>query len=215
MAPVGFGGTSQYAACVNALAGAIENLPPGGRVTVVGITNESFAKPGVLLSAAIPADKGRLEFLDQIEIAKRRISSQLRQRAARARPDAPRSDILGFFVYAGALLREQPQSRKVLMVCSDMRQNANAINLERPQTIDAGQALQAAEKQRLVADLKGVDVYIFGVHAAGKTVLYWHSLQTFWAEYFRRCGANLREFSMGYEPPRFAGMPAHAGVGEK
>ena len=55
----------------------------------------------------------------------------------------------------------------------------------------------------LLPDLRGVDVYIYGVHAIGKDIPYWLSLRDFYTAYFKESGANLQVFSMLRDTPDF------------
>jgi hypothetical protein len=62
---------------------------------------------------------------------------------------------------------------------------------------------KAIQQQHVFADLRGVDVYFLGVHAVGKDVKYWQSLQVFYGDYFKACGASLRIFSVSRDMPDF------------
>jgi hypothetical protein len=64
--------------------------------------------------------------------------------------------------------------------------------------------LRQVEQHELVADLKGVDVYVLGIDAAKKEPAYWDSLRQFWTEYFKKNGADLETFSMMCEVLDFA-----------
>jgi hypothetical protein len=117
--------------------------------------------------------------------------------ALRATPAKyPETDVIGFLLVAGEFLRESPQSRKALAIFSDMRHSAPAPNIEAPSVVPVAEALRTLERQNLIADLRGVDVYVYGVHAAEKDVAYWQSLRAFWTQYFARSGAALKCFSM-------------------
>ena len=94
--------------------------------------------------------------------------------------------------------------RHVLVIHSDMRQSARPLDIERPQAVPVKTALAAVARQNLFADLSGVDVFIYGVHAVGKDVRYWQSLRDFWAAYFDRCHATLRAYSLTREIPNLS-----------
>jgi hypothetical protein len=77
-----------------------------------------------------------------------------------------------------------------------MRHSAPAPNIETPRVVPVASALRMVERQNQIADLKSVDVYVYGAHAADKDVAYWQSLRTFWTQYFAKSGATLKDFSM-------------------
>jgi len=55
--------------------------------------------------------------------------------------------------------------------------------------------MRKAEKERLLPDLHGVEVYALGVDGAGKDMRYWRT------EYFKRTGAILKTYSVLRDPP--------------
>ncbi len=75
-----------------------------------------------------------------------------------------------------------------------------ALNLERPALVPVS-ALAKIEKRKLVADLKGVEVYVLGVDGAGKDLAHWQSLRDFWTAYFQKSGAILKTYSVLRDPP--------------
>ena len=102
---------------------------------------------------------------------------------------------------AGIAFGNTPHMRHLLVLHSDMRQSAPPLNIEDDSTVPVATALQTVAREQLFADLSGAEVFVYGVHAAGKDVRYWQSLRQFWAAYFERCHANLRAFSPTREMP--------------
>ncbi len=82
--------------------------------------------------------------------------------------------------------------------------DTGAVNLNRTLKVPVGPVLRQVEQHELVADLKGVDVYVVGIDAAKKEPAYWDSLRQFWTEYFKKSGSTLQAFSMMREVPDFA-----------
>lgn len=107
---------------------------------------------------------------------------------------------------AGMAFHSSPHKRHVLVIHSDMRQSATPLDIEHVRIVPVTAALAMVERQRLFANLAGVDVFIYGVHAVGKDIAYWQSLRDFWTAYFGRCHSTLREFSMMRDTPNFAGL---------
>ncbi len=202
IAAVGYDGSTEYEKNLAGLDRMISGLPSGTQLTVLAISDQSFSKPDVLFSGALPRDKGPLQFLDQISLAKNRIRRSVRRLRDSKPPRFPQSDILGFLVFAADSLQQAPRTERSLVLFSDMRQFTPGLDFETPDKIDASEALRATERQQLLPDLKGTDVYVQGVHASGKSVAYWLSLKQFWVEYFRSTGASLKTFSMTHDVPR-------------
>ncbi|MGA2184919.1 MAG: hypothetical protein ABSH47_18015 [Bryobacteraceae bacterium] len=202
-----YDGSTEYAKDVDAAARLIETLPAGSRFRVMGITDQSFARPLVLLSGQIPKDRGPLEFIDQITVARKRFAVQMRQIGGTTAPKYAQTDVIGFLWVAGDILREAPVGHRVLVAFSDGRHSAPPPNIETPRLVPVTSALQLVERQHQIPDLRGVDVYFYGVHAAGKDMAYWQSLRSFWAQYFAKSGATLKCFSIMRDVPSFDRLP--------
>lgn len=194
VAAQGYDGESEYEKDANGVCATIERAAPGSQITVLGITDQSFSRPDMLLNAAVPRSAGPLLFQNRIVLAKANLVRQFK-RASSGKPRFPQTDIFGALVLAADMLREGSGAPKTLIVFSDMRNSADGIDLERPSTVPIQEALRQAERQDLVAPLSGVDVYVLGVDGEGKSVAYWQSLKHFWEAYFRKTGAVLREYS--------------------
>lgn len=198
----GYGGT-EHEKDIGAAADIILHLPPGARVKVVGITDASFSNPLVLLTGQVPSNRGALGFIDQIQIAKIRLASQFRKAIQSAPANFQQTDVLGFLNLASQVFLEAPHVKPVLVMFCDMRHSLAPVNIEGVKVI-APAALATVERQHFIADLKGVDVYAYGVHAGKKDLPYWQSLREFWSGYFAKSGANLRAFSIVREVPDFS-----------
>jgi hypothetical protein len=184
---------------ISAVGKLLTNLPAGSKSTVIGITDNSFAQPDVLLSAEISRDEGY--FKERLAAARRQVARAWTQRAARLTPEFPRTDILGGLLVAGELFKQTPHARNILVIFSDMRQQTPALALESREAIPADRLLSKVEQERLIAVLQGVEVYILGVDSAGKSVAYWTELRDFWAAYFRRAGADVKTYSVLRDMP--------------
>ena len=206
-----YDGNLEHAKNVDGAARLVETLPVGARVRVFGITDQSFSRPLVMLSGDIPDDRGPLAFVDRIETARRRLAAAMRDLGRNAPPKYPQTDVIGFLIVAGDLLHEEPRGRKVLVMFSDMRHSAPPPNIESPRLVPVAGALRAVEARHEIADLRAVNVYVYGVHAAGKDIPYWQSLRAFWEQYFAKAGATLKCFSMMREVPSMWDGPPRAG----
>jgi hypothetical protein len=84
-----------------------------------------------------------------------------------------------------------------------MRQATRALNLERQSMVQTPPAMHQVANNRLLADLRGVDVYAEGVDGAGESVGYWQSLHDFWTAYFSQSGATIARYSALRGVPEF------------
>lgn len=196
----GMDGKTEHERNVAAITKLLSTMPAGSRVTIIAITDRSFAQPYVLLSAQLTEDPGY--FKERITAARKQLMRAWLKVSENARPDFPHTDVIGALMLAGQILSETPQARELLIVFSDMRHEAFGINLESPDFISATQAFNGVEYDGLVARLQGVDVYVAGAIAPGKLPTYWESLRFFWAKYFTKAGANLKSFTVTRDLPQ-------------
>ena len=181
-------------------------VPAGSKVTVIGITEDSFAQPYILLSADVSANQGY--FGERLAAARQQMVRAWQKRAAQLEPRARRSDVLGALLTASELFREVPTRRRnVLVIYSDMRHVNSELDLETPVTIHVDAMLAIAERRKLLANLMGDAVYVLGADAAGKRVAQWEALKQFWTAYFKMAGANLMGYSILGEPPQLGVCP--------
>ena len=187
---------------VDAVTRLLAASPAGARITVLGITDRSFSQPSILLSAELFDDPGY--FGERLQAAQRRLANSFRERAKDLHPDFRRTDVAGALMVASDLFRTSSGRRNVLVVFSDMRSDTPALDLEHARIVSTVFAMQKTEKERLLPDLHGVEVYALGVDGAGKDMRYWQTLRDFWAAYFKRTGAILKTYSVLRDPPDLA-----------
>jgi hypothetical protein len=184
---------------VDRLLGSIE---AGSRIAVIGITQDSFSSPYIVLKAETSADPGY--FGERLASAQRQIRRAWRGRAEHLTATAPGTDLLGAIRFANELFGAgPPDSRKILVLCSDMRHVTRGLNLETPRMVAAATMLTVQQKN-LVANLAGVTVYVVGANADERRVGEWESLKAFWMAYFQKAGATLGGYSMLCDPPKLA-----------
>lgn len=186
---------------IDGVAHLLASLPAGAKITVIGITANSFAQPYILLRASVTDDPGY--FGERLASARTQLVRTWQQRAAALIPNARGTDILGGLFIASELFRNGPAgARNVLVLFSDMRQVTRELNLETPHTHRVDPLIAAVQARRLIADLSGVTVYVLGANADEKqTIAQWNALKQFWVAYFMRAGAHLTEYSIGSRPP--------------
>ncbi len=183
---------------IEATAHILARVPADTHVIVISITAQSFGEPLTLLDARIPADAGY--FQERLTAARQALLQAWAARAKSLTPSFMHTDILGSLLLASEIFQNSPKGREVLVIFSDMRENAGNLNLEKSKG-DVHLALARAAQGRTVPDLKGVEVYVLGADNAGKPTAYWTSLRDSWAEYFKRTGADLKSYSVLHDPP--------------
>lgn len=202
VAVTGHDSRAEFEKNVQSVDRTIAALPAGAKITVIGITDDSFATPYIILSAKLAGDEGY--FKERLANGRAALSRAWRARSAHIAPSYTRTDILGALMVASEVFQESPRGhRKVLIVLSDMKQATRVLNLEGDSPVEANSALRQAANGRLIADLGGVDVYAEGVDGAGESVAHWHDLREFWKAYFVRAGATLAGYSSLREVPNF------------
>ncbi len=175
-------------------------LPAGSRVTVIGITDRSFAEPYVLLSAHLDGNEGY--FKERLNNAHRQLLAAWQKRSQSLVQNFSQTDLLGALIMSSQVFEPKEGHRNVLVILSDMRHETRTLNLAKFSTVPANATLQRVEREHLVASLTGVEVYVLGVDAAGKSVGYWNTLRDFWLAYFGKAGAKVRAYSMLRDLPQ-------------
>ena len=92
-----------------------------------------------------------------------------------------------------------------LIETSVVRVGAREVSKGIPSSVRAltTAAMPQVANGRLLADLRGVDVYAEDVDEAGETAPYWQSLHDFWTAYFVQAGATLARYSALRDLPGF------------
>jgi hypothetical protein len=193
-------GTSELDKNIQAGAAVLRHLPAGEQFSIVAITAKSFSNPLILLSGHIPADPGRLTLINNIDAARMKFANSFMAKAKAVSVNARQSDVIGAVVVASELLH-QTNGRRDLIIYSDMRHSVTPIDIERPRLIAVASTIKAVESHGLIPDLRGMNVWIFGVDGDSKDIAYIRTLREFWTAFFSKAGARLRVFSMMREVP--------------
>lgn len=197
----GHDGQSQFNKNIQGVTRLLTSVPAGSKVTVIGVTENSFAQPYILLSAEFSDDQGY--FGERLTAARQQLIRAWQKRSAQLEPTARSSDVFGALLVASTLFQEAPaHQRKVLILYSDMRHVTTGLDLESPAIVRSDAVLTLVEKHKLLTDLCGVEVFVLGADAAGKRVAQWESLKQFWTAYFKRAGATLSGYSILCERPK-------------
>ena len=191
---------SDFQKNIDGVTRLLSQAPAGSRITVIGITDHSFAQPYILLSARIPDDAGY--FGERLAAARNQLIRAWKQRSGHLTPNFQQTDILGALQLAKEIFGQQPDAdRSTLVIFSDMRQSTQDLDLE-----SAGDcaALFAPVTTQCgaIPKLRNVQGYVLGVDGSGRPSAYWQSLQEFWKGYFQSAGAVLKSYSVLREMPQ-------------
>jgi hypothetical protein len=178
----------------------LNSIPAGSHVTVVGITDRSFTQPYVLLSARLDGNEGY--FKERIATARQQLVAAWQKRSQEFVENFSQTDLLGALVVSSQVFEPRDGHRNILVILSDMRHETPSLNLGKLTRVPAQPTLDKVSHAGLIAGLKGVEVYVLGVDAAGKSVAYWNSLHDFWLSYFEKAGAKVRAYSMFRDLPQ-------------
>jgi len=116
------------------------------------------------------------------------------QKTSLLRADRPATNVLGAIAYVAWLLSDNQKGRRLLLIFTDGRQTTNGINFEKLSEIDSRSILPQLRRRHLIPKLQAVEVFLLGVHMAGKDHGYIHSLREFYVKYFEEAEAVLRGF---------------------
>lgn len=173
--------------------------PAGSRISVIGITEHSFSQPYILLSARISDDAGY--FGERLTAARSQLVRAWAKRSGNLTPSFQRTDILGALQLANEIFDQQPDaSHRTLVIFSDMRQSTPDLDLEASKIVPPFATM--ATRCGIPPSLQNVRGYVLGVDGAGRSSVYWFSLQQFWKDYFQNAGAVLKSYSVLREMPQ-------------
>jgi hypothetical protein len=191
VAGAGPDGKTDFQKNVEGVSRLLVQVPAGSRITVIGITDHSFAQPYILLSAKVPEDPGY--FGERLTAARSQLVQTWKVRSSHLDPHFRQTDILGALRLASEIFVQQPDAgRRTLVLFSDMRQSTPDLNLEAPKVVPSFPT--AAARCETLPALQNVQVRVLGADGAGKSSFYWESLKSFWTAYFRSAGADLQSY---------------------
>ena len=182
----------EFSGNVRAVEGLIRRLPAGGaEFRVLAVDEASFGR-GTLFRARTPHEAGRFgEHLDDWRAV---AIKAWEKRARELRPQARGSDVIGAIARAALELEEAQEAKKRLLILSDMRQVGRGLNFERA-VGDAAPLIERLKREQMIPALAGVEVWVLGAETRGIDEGHWRRLRSFWTEYFKAAGTDLKAFS--------------------
>lgn len=182
----------EFSGNVRAIEGLIRRFPAGGADLRVLVVDEASFGRGPLFRAKSPGEAGRFgEHLDDWRAA---AIKAWEKRARELKPLARGSDVIGAIARAALEFEEVQGARKRLLILSDMRQVGRGLNFERA-VADTGPLIERVKREQMTPPLAGVEVWALGVETRGIDEAHWRRLRSFWTEFFKAAGADLKAFS--------------------
>lgn len=189
-------GPDELAKNVQAVEACLSGTGPGAGITILALTDRSFAKPMVLLSGRTGEKPGY--FKERLKEERASLVAEWREKAKRLAPAFLNSDVMGAVALAGIFL-DGSGGEKRLVIFSDLRHVTVGLDLESPQELNPGELLDKAARLGMVPSLKNVDVFALAVLTDNKSPSYWTALREFWTGFFARAGARLKKYSVTRE----------------
>jgi hypothetical protein len=190
---------SEFQKNVAAVSQVLRQVPAGAHVTILGITDDSFAQPYFLLRATVASEAGY--FGEKLTSARQRLETTWKTRSRNLTPSFAGTDLFGAFLVAGQIFQEVGAGRRdVLVVFSDMWQETREFNFGRATGICAPEAMEKVRAQKLLANLRDAEVEVLGTDAPGRNKAEWACVRDFWMKYLAEAGAKSREYSVMREP---------------
>jgi len=187
-------GESQFHKNMTAVERLLGSTPAGSKVSVIGITEDSFGRPCILLSATISGDAGY--FGERLASARHQLLRAWQKQALQVGANAKKTDILGAILLASELFRQTRADKNVLVLYSDMRNTTNRMNFERSSPVNVQAGLSDLSRRGFIGDLHGAIVYLEGVDATGLTIGQWNRIRQFWTGYLAATGATVVDYSI-------------------
>lgn len=175
---------------ISTALGIIRAQEKSGRVFVVGITDESFSNPMIIINRSLPQPG---LFGEKLEFEKRKTTKELQAALKNIKPFSKKTDVFGALSLTKDLFGQSCQDKR-LFILSDMRHAARGIDIGNISLVPPGIVTKAAQRGMLPR-LDGVKVVVGGVHTIGKDERYMESLKRFWEAYFKKAGADLQAFT--------------------
>jgi hypothetical protein len=180
--------------------------PANSRVWVSSIATDSFGGVGELLKGWTPDSRG--VFTDDLNRARRQLSTSFEQRSAKISPVASGTDIFGALWRFKALFESGPQSNKTqeplktIWIFSDMVNETREFPVPSLIAMGPEKMLEHAKATGLLIPLNGFQVYVHGASLTGMTPQAWTTIKGFWTLYFQAAGAELVVYSAECEVHR-------------
>jgi len=176
------------------------NLRQGDRVVVGTITSRSYIDFKATVDEEIPKKTlldNRLEFERSLTHSKEKIRGEVNKLLSQKRGSGL-TEILESLNIADTIFHDEKERQKILVIFSDMIQDSKEYKFDRDEITDEyiNNVIAHREKNNLLPNLTGVKIYVAGASAAESNRF--RAIQTFWARYFTKIGADFSPHRYGH-----------------
>jgi hypothetical protein len=195
--------------CKEAFEKIYQNLRQGDRVVVGTITSRSYIEFKTTVDEEIPKKTvwdNRLQFEKKLANTKEKIRGETNKLLSRERGTAL-TEILDSLNIADIIFHEEKERQKILVLLSDMIEDSKGYNFEKDKITDEyiDNVIRDRQKNNLLPKLPGVKVYVAGAGAADSNRF--RAVQTFWARYLTKSGADFSPHRYGHSLITFENGP--------
>jgi hypothetical protein len=195
--------------CKEAFEKIYQNLRQGDRVVVGTITSRSYIEFKPTVDEEIPKKTiwdNRLQFERNLTNTKEKIRGETNKLLSRERGTAL-TEILDSLNIADTIFHEEKERKKILVILSDMIEDSKGYNFDKDKITDEyiDNVIRDRQKNNLLPKLTGVKVYVAGASAADSNKF--RAVQTFWARYLTKSGADFSPHRYGHSLITFENGP--------
>jgi hypothetical protein len=195
--------------CKEAFEKIYQNLRQGDRVVVGTITSHSYIEFKPTVDEEIPQKTiwdNRLQFEKKLANTKEKIRGETNKLLSREH-GTMLTEILDSLNIADIIFHDEKERQKILVILSDMIEDSKKYNFEKDKITDEyiNNAISDRQKSKLMPSFTGVKVYVAGASAADSNRF--RAIQTFWARYLTKSGADFSPNRYGHSLISFENGP--------
>ncbi len=195
--------------CKEAFEKVYQNLRQGDRVLVGTITSRSYTEFKPTVDAEIPKKTiwdNRLQYEKKLANTKEKIRGETNKLLSRER-GTMLTEILDSLNIADIIFHDEKERQKILVLLSDMIEDSKEYKFDKDKITDEyiDKVIRDRQKNKLIPNFTGVKVYVAGASAADSNKF--RAIQTFWARYLSKSGADFSPHRYGHSLINFENGP--------
>jgi hypothetical protein len=185
------------------------HLQEGDRVVVGAITSRSYIDYKPAVDVEIPKKTvwdNRITYDRNLTQSREKLRREVNKLLAR-KEGSSLSEILDSLNIVDTIFHGEKERQKILVMLSDMMEDSREYNFERDKITDQyiNNVITSRQNNNLMPNLTGVKVYVAGASADNSNRF--RAVQTFWARYFAKSGANFSPHRYGHSLIYFENEP--------